>query len=81
MSLPRVLVVHPADSDPVGRLGEWLSAAGLDLDIVDGPDVPATLDGYAAIVVLGGGMGANYDEQFPGEWCIPTRTARSWVRS
>ena len=29
---PRVLVVHPADSDPVGRLGDWLTTAGLDLD-------------------------------------------------
>lgn len=49
-------------SDPVGRLGDWLSEAGLHLRLVDGPELPDTLDGYAGVVVLGGGMGA-YDDQ------------------
>ncbi|MBE7190130.1 type 1 glutamine amidotransferase [Jatrophihabitans endophyticus] len=62
---PRVLVVQPADSDPVGRLGEWLTAAGLELEIVDGPDTPPTLEGFAGLVVLGGPMGANDDAEHP----------------
>jgi len=29
---PRLLVVVPSESDPLARLGEWLSAAGVELD-------------------------------------------------
>jgi GMP synthase (glutamine-hydrolysing) len=58
---PIVLVVHNDDADPIGRLGDWLTAAGLDLYPVDGPDLPDTLDGFDALVVLGGAMGANDD--------------------
>ncbi len=61
----RVLVVQNAESDPVGRLGDWLVEAGLTLDIVSGPELPETLDGYAGLVVLGGGMGANDDQLAP----------------
>jgi GMP synthase (glutamine-hydrolysing) len=65
VSQPRVLVVQNADSDPPGRLAEWLTEAGLGLDVVAGPDLPADLSGYAGLVVLGGGMGAWDDEQAP----------------
>ncbi len=58
---PRLLVVHNADSDPVGRLGTWLTEAGAVLEIVDGPGLPADLEGFDGLVVLGGPMGANDD--------------------
>ena len=65
MSNLRILAVQPATSDPVGRLGDWLRDAGLDLDVVDAPDFPDTLDGYAGLLVLGGGMGATDDRDVP----------------
>jgi GMP synthase-like glutamine amidotransferase len=43
--------------DDARRLGEWLTGAGLELVVVRahaGEPVPAGLDGYAALVVLGG---------------------------
>jgi len=43
--------------DDARRLGEWLTDAGLELVVVRahaGDPVPASLDGYAALVVLGG---------------------------
>ena len=60
-----VLVVQPAASDPVGRLGDWLRDAGLELDVVDAPDFPDALDGYAGLVVMGGPMGATDDVDVP----------------
>jgi len=51
------LVVENDPTDDVRRLGPWLRAGGLDLAVVRphaGEDLPATLDGYAALVVLGG---------------------------
>ncbi|MDT4913790.1 MAG: hypothetical protein QOC66_2918 [Pseudonocardiales bacterium] len=65
MSSLRVLVVVNSDSDPLARLGEWLTEAGLELDIVAGADLPSTLDGYAGLVVLGGPMGAMDDAVAP----------------
>jgi GMP synthase-like glutamine amidotransferase len=62
---PRVLVVENDPSDPPARLGEWLADAGLELDVRAGADLPATLDGYAGLVVLGGAMGAHDDERAP----------------
>jgi GMP synthase-like glutamine amidotransferase len=50
------LVVEPAASDPVGRLGDWLTAAGLQLDVVAEAQ---SLDGYGGLVVLGGPQSAN----------------------
>jgi GMP synthase (glutamine-hydrolysing) len=58
-------VVQNSADDPVGRLGEWLRGAGLDLDEVTGPDLPADLSSYDALVVLGGDMGANDDDVAP----------------
>ncbi|HEX6755122.1 MAG TPA: type 1 glutamine amidotransferase [Mycobacteriales bacterium] len=61
MRLPGVLVVQHSPADPAGRLGDWLASAGLLLDTrtpYDGSVLPS-LDGYAGLVVLGGGMGAD----------------------
>jgi GMP synthase-like glutamine amidotransferase len=65
VSQPQVLVVQNDASDPPARLGEWLAEAGLDLHVVSAPDLPADLDGYAALVVLGGAMGATDDDVAP----------------
>lgn len=65
MSDPRVLVIQNADSDPLGRLDEWLTETGLVLEPVAGPDLPADLSGFAGLVVLGGPMGATDDDVAP----------------
>jgi GMP synthase-like glutamine amidotransferase len=57
----RLLVVVPSESDPPARLGEWLRAAGLELDerhLGTGDDLPATLDDHDGLVVLGGPQSA-----------------------
>jgi len=58
--MPRVLVLRHGDDIPLGLLGDAIGAAGLGVDEVwlhDGESIPA-LDDYAALVVLGGEMGA-----------------------
>lgn len=58
----RVLVVQLCDDDGPGRLGDWLTASGLDLDVVRpdlGAELPALSD-YDGLVVLGGPQAA-YD--------------------
>jgi GMP synthase-like glutamine amidotransferase len=55
------LVVENDPTDDARRLGGWLTAAGLDLATVRphaGEVLPASLDGYAALVVLGGEQNA-----------------------
>lgn len=64
----RILVLQNADDDPIGRLGDWLVAAGAELDVrrlESGDPVPERLDGYAALVALGGGMNAYDDQRWP----------------
>ncbi len=53
----RTLVVENDPTDDARRLGEWLVEGGLVLDVVrahEGAALPADLDGYGALVVLGG---------------------------
>jgi GMP synthase-like glutamine amidotransferase len=57
----RCLVVENDPTDDARRLGGWLEEAGLDLVVVRphaGENMPETLDGYAAVVVLGGEQAA-----------------------
>lgn len=61
-SAPRVLVVEVHASDPVGRLGDWLIEAGVELDVVN---EARPLDGYAGLVVLGGPQHAHDPELEP----------------
>jgi GMP synthase-like glutamine amidotransferase len=63
----RILVVQPSEIDPPGRLGEWLTSAGAELDVVLPAEVPLPndLDEYQALVVLGGAMGALDDAHYP----------------
>lgn len=66
MTNVRLLVIQPSDSDPVGRLGEWLTAAGAEIDIVEPAREPLpVLDGYQGLVCLGGEMGALDDAEYP----------------
>ena len=61
----RVLVVQHEDDDPIHRMGEWMA---VDLDVrrpYVGDDLPTSLQGYAALVVMGGAMGANDDATSP----------------
>ena len=63
-----LLVVQNAADDPIGPLGEWLTAAGLTLDVRDverGDPLPGGLDGFGGLLVLGGGMSAGDDRRAP----------------
>jgi GMP synthase (glutamine-hydrolysing) len=63
-----LLVVQLDASDPPARLGEWLRAAGVELDVraLDAGDaLPADLSGHHGVVVLGGSMGALDDAGAP----------------
>jgi GMP synthase-like glutamine amidotransferase len=61
----RLLVVVVHHTDPPARLGQWLREAGLDLDerhLSAGDELPASLDGFDGLVVLGGPQSALDDE-------------------
>jgi GMP synthase (glutamine-hydrolysing) len=63
-----VLVVELDPSDPPARLGEWLVAAGLELDVraLHAADkLPSDLGDHAGVIVLGGSMGALDDDVAP----------------
>jgi GMP synthase-like glutamine amidotransferase len=56
-----LLVVVPSETDPPARLGEWLRAAGLELDerhLEDGDPLPEDLSGHHGLLVLGGPQSA-----------------------
>jgi GMP synthase (glutamine-hydrolysing) len=75
MSLSRrVLVVQHEDDCPVGLIEVWLAREGLRCDVLEahrGRALPAGLVDHEALVVLGGRMGAEDDEDH--RWLIPTR--------
>jgi GMP synthase-like glutamine amidotransferase len=58
------LVIENDPTDDLCRLGEWLTEAELELSVVRphaGDTLPETLDGYAALIVLGGDQSAYPD--------------------
>jgi GMP synthase-like glutamine amidotransferase len=72
----RLLVVVPHETDPPARLGGWLREAGLDLDerhLGTGDELPATLDGYDGLLVLGGPQSAMDDAATSPE-LVPVRS-------
>lgn len=73
-----ILTVQHEDACPPGWLGDTWADEGRALDVRtpyragDPSDqLPAGLDGYAALVVLGGAMGANDDAE--NDWLAPTK--------
>ena len=65
---PVVLVVEHHDDAGPGQLARAMAAAGLGAEIwrpAAGRALPARLDGYAGLVVLGGRMSANETAAFP----------------
>lgn len=70
----RVLVVEHQPTCSAGTLGDEFSRAGADVTTVrpcDGDTVPGSLEGFDAVVVLGGAMGAYDDDRAP--WLPATR--------
>jgi GMP synthase (glutamine-hydrolysing) len=71
--MTRVLVVQHEDDCPPALLGDWLAETGCELVVVRpyaGEGLPL-LEGYDALVVLGGPMGAHDDADH--RWLAPTR--------
>jgi GMP synthase (glutamine-hydrolysing) len=71
---PRLLVVQHEDPCPPAWFGEWLAADGVALDVVaahTGAALPPDLDGHDGLLVLGGQMGANDDDDCA--WLAPTK--------
>jgi len=65
---PKVLIVVHQEKSTPGRVGEFLTARGFELDRRCpnlGDPLPTDLSGYAASVVFGGPMSAN-DDHLPG---------------
>jgi GMP synthase-like glutamine amidotransferase len=61
----RLLVVVVHETDPLARLGDWLRAAGCELDERHqglGEPLPETLEDHDGMVVLGGPQSALDDE-------------------
>nr|WP_281271902.1 type 1 glutamine amidotransferase [Microbacterium bovistercoris] len=63
---PRALVVVNAEPSGPRRLGRWLEEEGVVVDAVLGSDgLPADLDGYDGLVMLGGGLMPDDDDRAP----------------
>ena len=63
-SVGKALVIENDPTDDARRLGDWLTEAGLELAVLRphaGEALPETLDGYVALVVLGGDQSAYPD--------------------
>ncbi|WP_336658730.1 type 1 glutamine amidotransferase [Leucobacter sp. USHLN153] len=75
MSAPRVLVVEHQRDASLGHFAAELAEAGVE-PVVVGPDtgspVPESLDGFDALLVLGGSMGPLDDEE--AAWLPATRS-------
>jgi len=68
MASTPILVVENDSTAPLARLGDWLVEAGAELEVrraQHGEPLPASLDGYAGLVVLGGYMNALADREAP----------------
>ncbi|WP_427870977.1 type 1 glutamine amidotransferase [Leucobacter luti] len=76
MTEPRVLVVEHQENAGLGLFGQRLSRpeSGVAIETV-GPEagrtIPTSLDGYDALIVLGGAMGPTEDDKAP--WLPATR--------
>jgi GMP synthase-like glutamine amidotransferase len=60
--------VQNSKTSGLRRLGDWMTEDGLRVELVeafDGAPLPASLDGVAALVLLGGGLMPDADEKAP----------------
>jgi GMP synthase (glutamine-hydrolysing) len=74
VSPARALVVTHSASEGVGTFAEWLPPAGLELAVVEpwnGDELPASVDGYDALIVMGGPQQAYDDTSAP--WLRATK--------
>lgn len=64
---PRVLVIVNSASSGPRRLGTWLREKAIDIDEIVGAEqpLPPSLDGYAGLVMLGGGLMPDDDDRAP----------------
>src|SRR5688500_13611950 len=72
--MARALVVTHTVSESPGTLGEWLPAAGLDLDVVEpwqGDALPERVTEHEALIVMGGPQQAHDDGSAP--WLRQTK--------
>jgi GMP synthase-like glutamine amidotransferase len=68
------LVITHTESEGPGLIGSWLPEAGLGLEVVEpwrGDELPAALDGFEALVVMGGPQQAWDDSSAP--WLAATK--------
>lgn len=65
--MTRVLVIRHVAHEGLGQLGRPLESGCLVeyLDVFRGQRVPRRIDGYGALVVLGGPMGVYEEDRFP----------------
>ena len=66
--MKHVCVLQHNPEVPIGHLGDALAEAGLDVDLVDlaaGDPLPADPGVYAALISLGGFMGAYDEQEYP----------------
>ena len=61
----RVLVVQHEDDDPIHLMGSGWASTSTSAAPTSATTVPPSLQGYAALVVMGGAMGANDDATAP----------------
>jgi GMP synthase-like glutamine amidotransferase len=73
----RVLVVVNSAASGPRRLGGWLADRGVEVEALAGADqeLPSTLDGYAGLVLLGGGLMPDDDHRAP--WLASERALAS----
>lgn len=71
--MARILIIQHEENCGPARLGRWLEGAGAELVLVHGPHgpIPADLEGYDALVVLGGSMNCDSDADHP--WLTATK--------
>jgi GMP synthase (glutamine-hydrolysing) len=63
--MTRVLVVLNSPTSTMGRLEQLLPEAGIDPFLTPGSELPETLDGFAGVVLLGGGFMPDDDVHHP----------------
>jgi GMP synthase-like glutamine amidotransferase len=63
--MTRVLVVLNSPTSLMGRLEQWLPEAGLEPVLTPGAELPESLDGFAGVVLLGGGFMPDDDMHHP----------------